>query len=234
MGGDLPPPQLVTRELAAADTFVVLATDGVWDVLKSQRACDIVADSLRRDPCATNAAAKALADAAYNSESQDNIGVAVMLCHGFGAAAQSSAPAARAAPPSRLAEKRSGIDGRQVYAHEAGETQIFVFAPAGAKPGDEVRVDCSGRRGLRGEYVVTIPDGWRPGTTLRAAVPASTAVRPRGGSIPPTESHLLQVPMHVRAGDRLSVKASWGQLFMVEVPAGLKEGDTFEAELASA
>mgnify|MGYP007045270359 CR=1 FL=1 len=40
--------------------------------------------------------------------------------------------------------------------------------------------------------------------------------------------------MHVRAGDRLSVKASWGQRFMVEVPAGLKEGDTFEAELAAA
>ena len=47
MGGEAP--QLVTRELTSTDVFIVIASDGVWDVLSPQKACDLVQTSLKAE-----------------------------------------------------------------------------------------------------------------------------------------------------------------------------------------
>ena len=62
---------------------------------------------------------------------------------------------------------------------------------------------------------------------LRVVLP-DTSSEPVGTA----ETHLLKVPESARAGDRVSVKASWGALYMLEIPPGHTQGDTFAAELS--
>ena len=75
---------------ADEDRFVIIATDGVWDVLDDDEACNIVKTSLfassraeavptvkARTPC--QIAADALVSAAYNAGSQDNISAILVL-----------------------------------------------------------------------------------------------------------------------------------------------------------
>ena len=45
------------------------------------------------------------------------------------------------------------------------------------------------------------------------------------------ESHVVRVPDGARAGDPLSVLASWGDKFMLNVPSGVKPNDLFVVEL---
>lgn len=68
------------------DRFVILATDGVWDVFTDQEACEIVIASLAAG-CGPTAAASSLVDAAYDRGSQDNISVSLIV---FGIAACTS------------------------------------------------------------------------------------------------------------------------------------------------
>ncbi len=51
-----------------ADDYLILASDGIWDVLSSQTACDLI--STAKDP---KEAAQILTDTAYHSHSMDNI-----------------------------------------------------------------------------------------------------------------------------------------------------------------
>ena len=67
-------PEVTTTELSGADEFVVLACDGVWDVLSSQQAVNIVR-AAGPDP---GRAACALRDTAYLLNSNDNISVIVV------------------------------------------------------------------------------------------------------------------------------------------------------------
>ena len=88
---------------ADGESFLILATDGVWDVLKSQKACDVVKNALASNRKAPHLAAKALCDAAFSAESEDNIAATVVICHPFdlpppSAAAPSSPPTAAAKP----------------------------------------------------------------------------------------------------------------------------------------
>ena len=59
--------------------FVVVASDGVWDVFSDQRACEIVARALADSGGAADVAAKQLVQAALRAESEDNISAAVLL-----------------------------------------------------------------------------------------------------------------------------------------------------------
>lgn len=61
-------PEILVRQLGPSDDRLILATDGVWDVISNQQAADIVSR------CSdVKLAAKALTDAAYNAHSTDNI-----------------------------------------------------------------------------------------------------------------------------------------------------------------
>lgn len=61
-------------ELTPLDTFMILACDGVWDVISDQEACDLVSTDI--DPLS---AAIKLRDAAYNAGSTDNISVMIVF-----------------------------------------------------------------------------------------------------------------------------------------------------------
>jgi serine/threonine protein phosphatase PrpC len=62
-------PEIITHKLQPGDDFLILASDGVWDVLSSQTAVDIVR-TFADDP---REAAKRLTMHAFQSGSADNI-----------------------------------------------------------------------------------------------------------------------------------------------------------------
>ena len=66
-------PHFVQETLTPQDQFIILACDGVWDVISDQKACDIVISEI--DPLT---AAKKLRDTAFELESTDNISVIVV------------------------------------------------------------------------------------------------------------------------------------------------------------
>ena len=70
-------PTVAERPLCAADRFVILACDGVWDVLTDQQACDCVRSALAAENATPTEAAKKLAGEAYAAGSTDNISVVV-------------------------------------------------------------------------------------------------------------------------------------------------------------
>jgi len=61
-------PEIKQRQLQEGDDFLILATDGVWDVISSQNAVDIVSGSK-----SVQEAAAQLTDLAYRKGSMDNI-----------------------------------------------------------------------------------------------------------------------------------------------------------------
>lgn len=73
-------PSTVQRQICEQDEFIIIASDGVWDDLNNNQACEIVSASLSRgdEPAA---AAAALCEAALTAGSQDNISAAVLVLH---------------------------------------------------------------------------------------------------------------------------------------------------------
>lgn len=71
-------PHIRSLDLTEDDSFMILACDGVWDVITDQQACDIVASEI--DPLI---AAKKLRDAAFERRSFDNISVIVVFLSEF-------------------------------------------------------------------------------------------------------------------------------------------------------
>ena len=66
-------PQSVSRRLDGTEAFVILACDGVWDVLDARAACDVVKASAPHD------AAESLCQAAHARGSTDNITAVVVF-----------------------------------------------------------------------------------------------------------------------------------------------------------
>ncbi len=64
--------------LSPEDSFVIIACDGVWDVLSDQEAVDIVRKEITKGPFW---AAQRLRDTAYLLGSDDNISVIVALLY---------------------------------------------------------------------------------------------------------------------------------------------------------
>jgi len=62
-------PEIQQRKLQPEDDFLILATDGVWDVLSSQEAVDVIME------CGddTREMARRLTETAYKRGSMDNI-----------------------------------------------------------------------------------------------------------------------------------------------------------------
>lgn len=69
-----PTPSFTYGKLSEDDSFMILACDGVWDVMKDQEAVDLIATEI--DPLV---AAKKIRDKAYEKHSQDNISVIVVF-----------------------------------------------------------------------------------------------------------------------------------------------------------
>ena len=67
-----PTPYFVQTTLTEEDSFIILACDGVWDVISDQEAVDLIASEI--DPLA---AARMIRDRAFELESTDNISVIV-------------------------------------------------------------------------------------------------------------------------------------------------------------
>jgi serine/threonine protein phosphatase PrpC len=71
-----PTPSIRRVQLATTDRFLILACDGVWDVITDQEACDLIATE--NDPLR---AAERLKEEAYERDSLDNISVIVVDLH---------------------------------------------------------------------------------------------------------------------------------------------------------
>lgn len=71
-------PELWESRLTAADEFLILACDGVWDVMNSQQAVDCVRSNLFRSNNNAEEASKHLANEAFRRGSTDNISVVVV------------------------------------------------------------------------------------------------------------------------------------------------------------
>jgi serine/threonine protein phosphatase PrpC len=74
-----PVPTVSQRVLSPSDRFVILACDGVWDVLSNQQAVDAVHDALSQPGATADQAARRLAVDAYTEGSEDNISVLVAV-----------------------------------------------------------------------------------------------------------------------------------------------------------
>ena len=77
-------PEIVTRDLKDSDTFVVIASDGLWDVITNQEACDCVMKS-RSDLPTT---AQTLTSLALRKGSMDNTTALVIDVRNFREAAK--------------------------------------------------------------------------------------------------------------------------------------------------
>lgn len=71
-------PEITTTRLQSDDEFLILACDGVWDVMTNQEAVNIVAQSLAQGSNPTKAA-KTLTQTAYDTGSTDNISALVVI-----------------------------------------------------------------------------------------------------------------------------------------------------------
>ena len=79
-GAEQPAAERKKLALGPSDAFVILASDGVWDVFSNQKAAEIVGKALQAQPQAPHLAAKALCEQAYQAESGDNICAAILVC----------------------------------------------------------------------------------------------------------------------------------------------------------
>ena len=73
--GVTPMPEATHVTLCPEDNFIILATDGLWDVVSEQDACDIVRDTVK-DP---TLCAKRLVMEAIGRGSMDNVTVVVVF-----------------------------------------------------------------------------------------------------------------------------------------------------------
>lgn len=88
-------PDTATFDLDGTEDFVVLACDGLWDVLSQERVIEIVMSHIR-DTGSRDAVAKALVDEAKVSGSNDNITVVLVFLDG------ERKPERKPSPPSAL------------------------------------------------------------------------------------------------------------------------------------
>lgn len=72
-------PEITHHTIQPDDQFLILACDGVWDVLSSQEAVDIVKNALQENDNDPSIAAETLGKTAYDKGSDDNISAMVII-----------------------------------------------------------------------------------------------------------------------------------------------------------
>ncbi len=77
-------PDVTVTSLNPRDQFVLCGSDGLWDVLTNQQACDFVIKELKKKKKEENREniAQKLADHAYALGSEDNITALIVYCVG--------------------------------------------------------------------------------------------------------------------------------------------------------
>ena len=78
--GVIAEPEVVERRLVADDEFLVVASDGLWDVLEAADVCSLIRDTVKHP----GMAAQRLATEALTRGSADNVSVAVVFFGGGG------------------------------------------------------------------------------------------------------------------------------------------------------
>jgi protein phosphatase 1L len=76
-------PEITVRALDPQDEFLILACDGIWDVLDNQSAVNHVNDTLSQHDCNCTKAARSLAHEALTKKSTDNISAIVVNLKSF-------------------------------------------------------------------------------------------------------------------------------------------------------
>ena len=71
-------PEIIERTITKDDAFIVIATDGLWDVLSNQAVAQISCNIAKRSQRGVQEVAEALAQDAYAKGSTDNISVIVL------------------------------------------------------------------------------------------------------------------------------------------------------------
>lgn len=79
----IPNPEIKEKELITEDELLIIACDGVWDVIDNQTAVDIVKKNLLAHQADYNKAATALKDEALRCGSTDNVSVMVINLKSF-------------------------------------------------------------------------------------------------------------------------------------------------------
>ena len=205
-------PEVLARPACRGDAFIVVACDGVWDVMSSQTAVDFIAPRLSagEDP---SAVCRGLATLAIDTHgSDDNVSVCIALLPG---AERALAPAAAAIrtdalqPTSLLAraapDAASGSAGgvsAQHLAMSSSTTQAGSIAVTVQSTGEAMAMAGGGGWGGWGEGGGggVYPTSPRP-TSSRPTSPRVASTRAAQSSLPsgmlPTETYLLDAESQV-------------------------------------
>jgi serine/threonine protein phosphatase PrpC len=72
-------PSTKREQRTEQDEFIIVATDGLWDVVKHQEACDIVRECLKNAPGSRKLLASMLMEEAIKRKSNDNVTVLIIF-----------------------------------------------------------------------------------------------------------------------------------------------------------
>jgi len=73
----IPDPAITVQKRSPHDQFVILGTDGLWDVIKHQEACNFVLQQTKVQE--KKNIAQSLLDEAMNRKSKDNISIVILF-----------------------------------------------------------------------------------------------------------------------------------------------------------
>ena len=218
-GPEQPSVECAAVALGPSDAFVLLASDGVWDVFSSSKAGEIVARSLQADPKAPHKAAKALCDAAYNAESDDNISAAVLVCEWDSyppppPPTEPPRPKPTAVATAKPAAAVAAVAKPKATAVAASAKPVATAVAATAKP-------------------LLPPLSPQPPSPLPPPSPQPPSPLPQPSPRPPSPLPLLSPqppsPLPQRPSQRTVCRGGTGQKFEVDVPYGIEPGMAFVA-----
>ncbi len=171
--GLIPTPETLTIELTDEDQFLILACDGLWDVMSHQEACSLVVRAMEKLrskdlPVDWRALAKLLATRAIKQGSTDNITVLIVNldsrtgCNAYNNSSNRSARRANAAAAANTAPSSSSASQQQQLAasYSASTTTAPSSSSASASSSvDSQQMRASHSRRPQSSSSVSVPTG---------------------------------------------------------------------------